>query len=59
MLTNILLIIVIALLIYKEIPKKQKKEEHKEELDKLTEEMEGLMNYKIDDAIKAYTEGGN
>lgn len=59
--TNILLIILIVFLIYKELPKK-KQEARTEataqkniEAEKLTEEFENIMSYKIDDAINAYS----
>jgi len=69
--TDILLIVLIGLFIYREFVKKPAKNEQTikskvlsdkvktDEADELTKEMEEMMSYKIDDAIDAYRKGGN
>lgn len=62
--TNVLLIILILILAYDKIPHTHKKsiisepratkKEENEEKDKLTEEMEQIMAYKVEDAINSY-----
>lgn len=58
--TNILLLIIIGYLAYKEIMARKiwKKEDVAEELkEELTEEFDKLWAYKVDDAVNSYKRG--